>query len=43
MTNQYQSTIQGKQRYHFEGTKVQKYLQKNAISSKKDEVALEKG
>ena len=40
MTNQYQSARQSKERYHFEGTKVQKYLQKSAISLKKDDETL---
>ncbi len=42
MTDQYESTPKGKQGYHFKGTKVQKYLQKHAISSKKDNVSLQK-
>ena len=40
MTDQYESAPKGKQWYHFKGTKVQKYLQKNAISLEKDEITL---
>ena len=40
MAHQYQSSTQCRERHRFEGTKVQKYLQKSAISLKKDDETL---